>query len=193
MTWSLVEPTWRSPLKAWLRPVHTRERHAVFPTAHGTYALWRDRGPRRSPDAEAEAWERRQFLLGGETVLEIEDAAMPWQGMRKRLRSGVHGHLDGVPFTARAAGRSLLPGRRGIRFALDDGHTLSITARPFHLRLVRENGDGGAEVLARTRAGSWEPGRMDRGELALLCFIAVSGAAQLLRSPLQEIFGAVLS
>ncbi|MFE6839730.1 hypothetical protein ACFVFI_33520 [Streptomyces sp. NPDC057705] len=183
---SPVKPSWRAPWRMWLQPAHTRDRHAVIPTAHGTYTLFREPGPRLSADAKAEAWERWQFLLGEETVLQIDDAAPPWQLIRTRLRRGARGRLDGVPFTARAAGRSLLPGRRGIRFALDDGRTLSFTAHPFHLRLVRETG-GGDEVLARTRAGGWETDRLDRGELALLCFLTVSGVDRLLRSPLHEV------
>ncbi|WP_405941787.1 hypothetical protein [Streptomyces sp. NBC_00207] len=50
-----------------------------------------------------------------------------------------------MPFTARDAGGSLPPGRRGIRFALDDGGTPSCTAHPFPLRPVRET--GGEEVF----------------------------------------------
>ncbi|MFD5412595.1 hypothetical protein [Streptomyces nojiriensis] len=184
---SFLKPSWRAPWRMWRRPAHARERHAEIPTAHGPCTLFREPGPRLTADAKAEAWERRQFPLGEETVLEIDDAAQPWQGIRKRLRHGVHGRLDGVPFTARAAGRSLRPTRRSIRCRLDDGRTLSFTARPFHLRLVREAG-GEHEVRARTRAGGWETHRLDRGELALLCFLAVSGADQFLRSPLQEVF-----
>ncbi|MFF4449867.1 hypothetical protein [Streptomyces sp. NPDC001502] len=182
---SLLKPSWRAPWRMWLQPAHTRERHAEIPTSWGTCTLFREPGPRLTADARAEALERRQFLLGEETVLEIDDAAPPWQGIRKRLRRGVHGRLDGVPFTARATGRSLRPSGRGIRFRLDDGRTLSFTARPFHLRLVREAG-GEHEVLARTRTGGWETHRLDRGELALLCFITVSGVDRLLRSPFQE-------
>ncbi|WP_030763471.1 MULTISPECIES: hypothetical protein [unclassified Streptomyces] len=184
---SLLEPSWRAPWRTWLRPAHTRDRYAEIPTAYGTYTLFREPGRRPTAEAEAEAWERWQFLLGEETVLELDDAALPWQGIRKRLRRGVRGHLDGVPFTARAAGRSLLPGRRGIRFALDDGRTLTFTARAFHLCLVR-TGDDKEEVVARTRAADWETHRPDRGELALLCFVTVSGVDQLLRSPLWEVF-----
>ncbi|MFF4424267.1 hypothetical protein ACFY04_26385 [Streptomyces sp. NPDC001549] len=183
---SLLNPSWRAPWRMWLQPAHTRGRHAEIPTAYGTYTLFREPGLRLTADAKAEAWERWQFLLGEEIVLEMDDAALPGQGIRKRLRHGVHGRLDGVPFTARTAGRSLLPGRRGIRFALDDGRALSFTARPFHLCLVRETG-GEEEVRARTRAGGWETHRLDRGELALLCFVTVSGADRLLRSPLQEV------
>ncbi|WP_327414383.1 hypothetical protein [Streptomyces sp. NBC_01233] len=182
-----IAPSWRAPSRTWTSPADTRTRYAEIPTPHGTYTLFREPGPRLSADAEAEARERWQFLLGGETVLEIDDAALPWQLIRTRLRRGVRGRLDGVPFTARAAGRSLLPGRRGIRFTLDDGRTLSFTAHPFHLRLVRETGSED-EVLARTRAGGWETDRLDRGELALLCFITVSGVDQLLTSALYEVF-----
>ncbi|WKD34323.1 hypothetical protein [Streptomyces xanthophaeus] len=184
---SLLKPSWRAPWRMWLQPAHARERHAEIPTVHGHYTLFREPGPRPAADAKAEAWERWQFLLGEETVLEIDDAALPWQGIRKRLRHGVQGRLDGVPFTAQAAGRSLRPSRRGIRFRLDDGRTLSFTAHRFHQRLVREAG-GEQEVRARTRAGGWETDRLDRGELALLCLVTVSGLDQLLRSPLQEVF-----
>ncbi|WP_327384964.1 MULTISPECIES: hypothetical protein [unclassified Streptomyces] len=183
---SLLQPSWRAPWRTWLQPAHSRDRHAEIPTAHGTYTLFREPGPRLSADAKAEAWERWQFLLGGETVLEIDDAALPGYGIRRRLRHGVHGRLDGVPFTARTTGRSLLPGRRGVRFTLDDGRNLSFTARPLHLRLARDTG-GEDEVLARSRASGWETHRLDRGELALLCFVTLSGADQLLRSPLQQI------
>ncbi|MFD7787811.1 hypothetical protein ACFV4Q_32675 [Streptomyces nojiriensis] len=183
---SFPKPSWRAPWRMWLQPAHTRERHAEIPTVHGTYTLFREPGPRLTADAKAEGWERWQFLLGEETVLEIDDAAQPWQGIRKRLRHGVHGRLDGVPFTARAAGRSLRPSRRGIHFCLDDGRILSFTARPFHLRLVRKAG-GEHEVRARTRAGGWETHRLDRAELALVCLVTVSGLDRLLASPLQDI------
>ncbi|WP_329101298.1 hypothetical protein [Streptomyces sp. NBC_01439] len=183
---SFLKPSWRAPWRMWLQPAHARERHAEIPTAHGTYTLFREPGPRLTADAKAEAWERWQFLLGEETVLEIDDAALPWLGIRKRLRHGVRGRLDGVPFTARAACRSLRPSRCGIRFCLDDGRILSFTVHRFHQRLVREAGDE-HEVRARTRAGGWETHRLDRGELALVCLVTVSGLDRLLASPLQDI------
>ncbi|MFE5809417.1 hypothetical protein [Streptomyces sp. NPDC056491] len=159
----------------------------MIPTVHGTYTLFREPGPRLGMDARAEAWERWEFLLGEDSVLEIDDGAMPWAGMRRRMRHGIRGRLDGVAFTARAAGRSLRPGRRGIRFALDDGRTLSFTVHRFHHRLVREAGGDRPEVRARTRVGLWEADGLDRGELALLCFVTVAGLDAFLRSPLQEI------
>ncbi|WP_405787458.1 hypothetical protein [Streptomyces sp. NBC_01367] len=121
---SLLQPSWRAPWRTWLQPAHSRDRHAEIPTAYGTYTLFREPGPRLTADAKADAWERWQFLLGGETVLEIDDAALPGYGIRRRLRS---------------------------------------------------------------RASGWETHRLDRGELALLCFVTLSGADQLLRSPLQQI------
>ncbi|KOG55456.1 hypothetical protein ADK75_11200 [Streptomyces virginiae] len=186
MTPSPVRPSWRAPMKTWHRPVHTRERHAEIPTAHGTYTLLREPGPRLTADAKAEAWERWQFVLDGDTVLEIDDAGLPGEGMRRRVRHGIHGRLDGVPFTARAEGRSLRPSRRGIRFALDDGRTLSFTVHRFHRQLVRAAG-GKDEVRARTRTGLWEADRLDRAELALLCLVTVAGLDRLLASPLQEV------
>ncbi|MFA7761042.1 hypothetical protein ACGFNX_43380 [Streptomyces sp. NPDC048723] len=122
---SLLKPSWRAPWRMWLRPAHSRERHAEIPTAYGASPPFREPGLRLAADAKAGAWERWRFLLGEETVLEVDDAALPWQGIRKRLRRGVPGRFAGVPFTARAAGRSLPPGRRCIRFTLDDGRTLS--------------------------------------------------------------------
>ncbi|WP_404959740.1 hypothetical protein [Streptomyces sp. 147326] len=183
-----IAPSWRAPSRTWLSPAEARARYAEIPTPHGTYTLLREPGARLTATARAEARERWQLVLGEDTVLEVDDAAPPWHGVRTRMRRGVHGTLDGVPFTARARGRSPLPSRRGIHFALDDGRTLSFTAHGLHRRFVRETGTGGgARVISRSRGGGWETDGLDRGELALLCFVTVARVDVLLTAPLRDL------
>ncbi|MFD6888020.1 hypothetical protein [Streptomyces sp. NPDC059957] len=183
---SRIEPSWRAPLAEWIQPAPERGPYAVIPTAYGEYTLFRGPGKRLSSTAKAEAWEQWQLILGEDVVLEIDDAATPWYLLRARMRLGLHGTLDGVPFTARAASRSFMPRRRGIHFEMSDGRTLSITAHRFHRHFVR--GGGGKERLTlRSNGARWETDRLDRGELALLCFVLISGADVLLTSPLWNL------
>ncbi|MEU9033482.1 hypothetical protein AB0D45_00985 [Streptomyces sp. NPDC048352] len=184
---SRIRPSWRAPALSWIQPAPRHAPYAVIPTVYGDCTLFRGPGRRLSPAAKAEQWERWQLVFGGDTVLEIQDAAAPWYALRTRMRLGVHGTLEGVPFTARAEGRSFLARRRGIHFALGDGQTLSFTARRLHRCLVR--GAGGEErVVARSRgADCWESERLERGEVAVLCFVVVSGADALLTSPLLNL------
>ncbi|WP_046778905.1 hypothetical protein [Streptomyces yangpuensis] len=184
---SSLAPSWRAPWRTWLAPAHTRARYAEIRTPLGTYTLFREPGRRLTATARAEAWERWQLRLGENTVLEIDDAATPWYGMRVRMRRGVHGRLDGVPFTAHARGRSLLAHRRGIHFTLADGRTLSFTVHRLHRHFVRRTA-GTDTVISRTRGGGWEAGGLDRGETALLCLITVAGLDQLLDPPLRDLF-----
>ncbi|MFK0017163.1 hypothetical protein [Streptomyces sp. NPDC091027] len=183
---SRIQPSWRAPLAQWIQPAPERARYAVIPTAYGDCTLFREPGERPTPAARAEAWERWQFVLGEDVVLEIDDAATPWHGLRSRMRVGVHGRLDGVPFAARAASRSMVPRRRGIRFELSDGRALSFTAHRFHRHFVR--GVRGEEHhVLRSHGALWDTDHLDRGELALLCFVLVSGADTLLASPLWNL------
>ncbi|MEU6210883.1 hypothetical protein ABZ891_13345 [Streptomyces sp. NPDC047023] len=183
---SRIQPSWRAPLAKWIQPAPERAPYAVVPTAYGEYTLFREPGKRPSPAARAEAWERWQLILGEDVVLEIDDAATPWHGLRSRMRAGVHGTLDGMSFTARAASRSFVPDRRGIRFDMSDGRALSFTAHRFHRHFVR--GVGGEErFILRSNGARWETDRLDRGELALLCFVLISGADALLTSPLWNL------
>lgn len=183
---SRLQPSWRAPLAKWTRPASERAPYATVPTAYGEYTLFREPGKRPTPVAKAEAWERWQFVLGEDVVLEIGDAAPPSYGLQRRMRGGVHGTLDGVPFTARAARRSFVPRHRGIRFEMGDGRTLSITAHRVHRHFVRAFGDE-EHLNVRSRGAWWETDRMDRGELALLCFVLSSGADVLLTSPLWNL------
>ncbi|MFP8940370.1 hypothetical protein ACLIYM_02895 [Streptomyces fenghuangensis] len=170
----------------WLAPAHQRRAHAVIPTPYGDCVLFREPGTRLGATAGAEAWERWELTLGGEVVLEVQDAAMPWHGVRARARSGMHGRLDGEPFTARAQRRAMRPSRRGMRFALDDGRVLVFTAHRLHRHLVLETGRG-REVIASSRGARWRTDRLGRPETALVCFTAVSGLDALLASPLQDL------
>ncbi|MFF8260328.1 hypothetical protein [Streptomyces virginiae] len=181
-----ITPTWRTPWHTWPAPANTRARHAEIATPLGTYTLFREPGRRLTATAKAEAWERWQFRLGEDTVLAIDDAAPPWRGVRIRMRHGIHGTLDGVPFTARALGRALRAHRRGIHFVLDDGRTLAFTVHRFHRHLVRATADAN-EVISRTRGGGWEAAGLDRGETALLCFFTVAGVGRLLDPPLWDL------
>ncbi|MFE6907863.1 hypothetical protein [Streptomyces erythrochromogenes] len=183
---SSITPTWRTPWRAWTAPARTRARHAEIATPLGACTLFREPGRRLSATAKAEAWERWQFVLGGESVLTVDDAALPGHGLKVRMRRGVRGTLDGVPFTAQARGRSLLARRRGIRFTLDDGRTLSFTVHRLHRHLVRETA-GTNEVISRTRGGGWEAAGLDRGVTALLCFVTVAGLDRLLDPPLWDL------
>ena len=181
-----IQPSWRAPLAKWIQPAPERALYAVVPTAYGEYTLLREPGERPSPTAKAEAWERWQLVLGEDVVLEIDDAAPPWHGLRSRMRLGVHGRLDGVPFTARAASRSFVPRRRGIHFYVSDGRALSFTAHRFHRHFIRNIG-GEERLILRSDGSRWETDQLDRGELALLCFVLVSGADALLTSPLWNL------
>ncbi|MGW2272194.1 hypothetical protein [Streptomyces yangpuensis] len=183
---SSLTPSWRAPRRTWLAPAHARARYAEIPTPLGTYTLFREPGRRLTATARAEAWERWQFRLGEDTVLEIDDAAPPWYGIRVRMRHGVRGRLDGVPFTAHARGRSLLAHRRGIHVALDDGRTLSFTVHRLHRHLVRRTA-GADTVVSRTRGGGWEARGLDRGETALLCLVTVAGLDRLLDPPFRDL------
>ncbi|MFB8399085.1 hypothetical protein [Streptomyces yangpuensis] len=183
---SPLTPSWRAPRRTWQAPAHTRARYAEIPTPLGTYTLFREPGRRRTATAKAEARERWQFRLGEDTVLEIDDAAAPWYGMRVRMRRGVRGRLDGVPFTAHARGRSLLAHRRGIHFTLADGRTLSFTVHRLHRHFVRRTA-GADTVISRTHSGTWEAHALDRGETALLCLITIAGLDQLLDPPLWNL------
>ncbi|OLZ65018.1 hypothetical protein AVW11_17805 [Streptomyces amritsarensis] len=181
-----LAPSWRAPWRTWTAPAGTRARYAEIPTPLGTYTLFREPGRRLTATARAEARERWQFRLGEDTVLEVDDAAAPWYGMRVRMRRGVRGRLDGVPFTAHARGRSLSAHRRGIHFTLDDGRTLSFTVHRLHRHLVRRTA-GTDTVISRTHGGGWETRGLDRGETALLCLVTVASLDRLLDPPLLEL------
>ncbi|MFD1831240.1 hypothetical protein ACFSJS_16455 [Streptomyces desertarenae] len=170
------------PLAVWLAPARRRRAHAVIPTPYGDCVLFRGPGT----TAKAEVWEQWELTLGGQTVLEVEDAAAPWHGVRARARSGMHGRLGGVPFTARARHRAIRPSRRAMRFTLDDGRTLAFTAHRLHRHLVLETSRG-REVIASSRGTRWRTDRLGRPETALVCFTVVSGLDALLASPLQDL------
>jgi hypothetical protein len=159
----------------------------VIPTDHGDFTLFREPGARPGFVAVAEAWERWQFVLGDDVVLEVEDAAAPWLPVAGRLRQGVHGTLDGVPFTTRPARRSVLPRRRGLHADLDDGRTLSLVVERSRRTFVRTV-DGEVRLTLPSKGERWETGLLDRGEAALLCFVLVSGAGSFLVSPLWDVF-----
>ncbi|WP_159011768.1 hypothetical protein [Streptomyces sp. NRRL F-5123] len=182
---SRLEPSWRAPRSAWNAPVNARAPFARVPTAYGEYTLFREPGRRVTFVAVAEAWENWQVVLGEEVLLRVDDAA-PSLGLRKSLRHGLNGTLDGVPFTVRAAGRSLLASRRGLHFELDDGRTLSFTVHGFHRHLTRRVG-GEDRLVLRSRGDAWETDGLDRGEWALLCFVVLSDAEGLLSSPLWDV------
>lgn len=181
-----IEASWRGPSAAWRQPAHQHRQYAALPTDRGEYALFRGPGERLTPSAKAGARERWRFTLGEDVVLEIDDAAAPWYGLRARMRAGIKGRVDGVPFTARAASRSFAQRRRGIHFALDDGRNLSFTPHRFHQHLNRSAG-GDAHVISRSKGGRWNTDHLNRGELALLCFVVISGADALLTSPLADL------
>lgn len=181
-----VKSSDRVPSKVWLAPADERRQHAVIRTPLGDCTLFRGPGARPTSTAKAEAWERWEFFLDGVSVLEIDDAAMPWQLIRRRMRGGVKGRLGGRSFTATAGRRSPRPSRRGIHFSFEDGRKLSFVVHRLHQRLVRETGQGQV-VVSRSRDSGWETAAMDREETALVCFVLVSGIDELLESPLIDV------
>lgn len=163
-------------LTAWRAPAHQEAVYASGNTPMGSVILTRRPGDRGHAESAAEAREDWAVTLQSGQRLEVHGLAAPGFLVRKRLRGGVAGSLDGQACRVAVSSAYFWP-KRSVCLQ-GDSVELAFTTRGLAMSLMEDG-----EMRGVRRGGGWEFSASTAPAILAACLFEWAEMAYFLRTP----------
>lgn len=163
-------------LTTWRAPAHQEAVYASGHTPLGSVILTRGPGDRGRAESAGEAWEDWVVTLRAGQRLEVHGLAAPGYPVRKRLRMGVAGSVEGRPCRVTVSS-AYLWSKRSVCLRGDRGE-LAFTTTGLAMSLAEDG-----VVRGVRRGGGWEFSAPTAPAILAACLFEWAEMAHFLRTP----------